>query len=193
MRAAIYKIRISLIGSKPLIWRRVLIEDDTTMYDFHKIIQSSMGWTNSHLHQFTADGGKSYTKFYADLEDDFAENEFLYYEGMVVSDFMKTPGDCVVYEYDFGDGWEHVLLLESVEEPKPYLRYPVCIDGKRNCPPEDVGGLDGFYRMLRIQKKPTHPQYRSYLMWLGGKFNTDELDLFKVNKLLARKDLGVSE
>lgn len=193
MRPSIYKIKISLIRSKPLIWRTVLIEDNTTMYDLHKIIQTSMGWTNSHLHQFTTNDEKSYTKFYADLADDFAENDLLYYEGMVVSDFMKTPGDNLLYEYDWGDGWNHLLLLEAIEVPKPYIRYPVCIDGRRNCPPEDVGGLGGFYNFLRIIKNPSHPEYRSYLRWVGGYYDADELDLFNVNRILSRKDLGVRE
>lgn len=193
MRPFIFKIKISLIESRPSIWRRVLVQEDTSMYDFHKVIQTSFGWTNSHLHQFITNDDKAYTKFYADLEDDFAENEFLYYEGLVVSDFLKKPGDTLKYEYDFGDGWEHALLLESIEEPKPYIKYPVCIDGKRNCPPEDVGGVRGYSEMLRILKNPSHPEFRSYLTWLGGYFNPEDLDLFKVNKALSRKDLGVKE
>lgn len=170
-----------------------MIQEDTSLYNFHKIIQTSMGWTNSHLHQFSTPDEKSYTKYYPELEGDFAENDLIDYEGVVVSDLLKVPGESMVYQYDFGDGWDHELLLEKIEEPKPYIRYPVCVDGKRNCPPENVGGIGGYTELLRILKNPSHPEYHSYMLWLGGKYDADELDLFKVNRLLARKDLGVNE
>jgi hypothetical protein len=187
----IYRIKISLIKSKPIIWRRVLVKANMGMYDFHKVIQTSMGWTNSHLHQFESKDGKSYSKVYPSSQDDFDENGIIDYEGMQIGDFLKEPSDQILYEYDFGDSWNHDIMLEKVEMPVPYIRYPVCLEGKGNCPPEDIGGIYGFNNMLKILKNPSHPEFYDFISWLGGKYDPNALDLFKVNDLLARKDLGV--
>jgi hypothetical protein len=92
----------------------------------------------------------------------------------------------VIYEYDFGDGWQHELLLEQVVAPDAQTNYPVCLDGKRKCPPEDVGGVSGYAEFLRAIQSPRHPEHDEWLTWAGGYFEPEEFDLSAVNKALAR-------
>jgi hypothetical protein len=91
-----------------------------------------------------------------------------------------------VYEYDFGDSWEHVLLVEKVLPPEPGQRYPVCIKGRRACPPEDVGGIWGYAYFLEAIQNPDHPEREDYLEWIGGEFDPQAFDLEEVNAALGK-------
>ncbi len=186
-----YQIQIALKNFKPKIWRRILIQSNMLLSDFHKVIQTSMGWTNSHLHQFIKDG-TFYTVRLA--EDDFwNEIKNVDYSGMRIDDLLSTEKDKIIYEYDFGDGWEHDILLEKIITNANDTYTPVCIAGKKNCPPEDCGGVWGYANMLEILDNPKHEEYESYVEWLGGEFNPDQFDKDKVNQLLKEKDFGCIE
>ena len=191
MAKKIFQVKISLIGSKPKIWRRVLIPSDLLLPDFHKIIQSSMGWTNSHLHQFCV--GR--TVYAEKMEDDDTWDEFekIDYKKIKVSGVLKTEKDKIIYEYDFGDGWEHNIVLEKILPDDGKTKTPVCLKGKMNCPPEDCGGIWGYYGMLEILKQPKHEEYESYMEWLGGGFDSEEFDIVYVNELLEEEDFGCIE
>lgn len=191
MDRKVYQIQISLIGSKPKIWRRVLIQSDLLLSDFHKVIQTSMGWTNSHLHQFIKD-----EIFYSErLPDDITREEMsnVDYVNMKVSDLLRKEEDRIIYEYDFGDGWNHDLILEKILPGDNELEFPICLAGKMNCPPEDCGGIRGYSDILEILKDTDHEEYESYIVWLGGKFNPAYFNIRKVNKLLLSKEYGCIE
>ena len=188
----IYQIQISLIGSKPKIWRRVLVQSDMLLSDFHKVIQSSMGWTNSHLHLFD----KNETCYSENIPGDPSWEEMGYvdYQGMKVSDLLVNEEERILYEYDFGEGWKHDIILEKIlsgEENE--LEKPICLAGKLNCPPEDCGGIRGYSNLLEILKNPADEEYESYIEWLGGKFDPEHFSLNKVNKLLKSKNFGCVE
>lgn len=191
MTNMIYQVHILLKDSEPKIWRRVQVPTDLLLEDFHKVIQTSMGWTNSHMHQFISD-----QKFYTPrITDDEMWNE-LYnvdYENIKVSKLLKEEGDEIIYEYDFGDGWQHEIVLEKILPVDQKKQLPVCLGGKMNCPPEDVGGTWGYAEMLRILRQPQHKEHKNYLEWLGGSFDPGHFDLEKVNKLLQEKDFGCIE
>jgi hypothetical protein len=187
MAISIYQVQIALKGSKPKIWRRLLIPSDLLLSDFHKIIQDTMGWFDSHLHQFAKN-----RKFYSvkDPDDDFWDefNNADYKKQKIrISDLLKTENEKITYEYDFGDGWIHDIILEKMLPPDPEIKYPACIAGARNCPPEDVGGIWGYAEMLKILKQPDHAEYKNYLEWLGEDFDPEYFDLKNVNKLLSKK------
>jgi len=184
----IYQIHITLTGSKPKIWRRLLIPSDLLLSDLHKIIQTSMGWTNSHLHQFIKDQ-TFYTKRYPD-DDSWGEMNNIDYSKIKISYLLKKAKDKIVYEYDFGDGWEHEVLLEKVIPSDQKTKYPVCLAGKMNCPPEDCGGVWGYSDMLEILKNPKHEEYESYIQWLGGEFDPEYFDKKAVNEMLLTEDYG---
>ncbi len=188
MAKKIYQIQIALKRSKPKIWRRVLIPSDLLLSDFHMVIQITMGWTNTHLHQFVKD-----RIFYSvRMPDDDFWNEMnsVDYKGMNVSSLLKKEKDSIVYEYDFGDGWEHQITLEKILPPDTAVSYPVCIGGKRSCPPEDVGGIWGYEEMLEILKNPDHEEFESYMDWLNEEFDPAHFDLVAVNNLLKKKNYG---
>jgi hypothetical protein len=183
MHQQIYQIKITLKGSKPPIWRRVLLPSETSLSDLHYTIQIVMGWENAHLHQFIKD-----RTFYAEKmeEDDFWDmGNNVDYTGMKISDLLKKEKDKMVYEYDFGDGWEHDVVLEKILPADEKIKHPVCIKGKMNCPPEDCGGIWGYYELLNILNNPKHPQHKELFEWMGEeKFDPEYFNLEKVNKYL---------
>ena len=142
-KADVYFFKITLKDTRPPIWRRIETKD-VTLGKLHELIQTAMGWKNSHLHQFEI-GGTRYTdpRVMQDVFDDFGA---ISYAGVRVSDLVSQHGTKlrIGYEYDFGDGWQHSIVLEKVTAAEPGVRYPRCIDGDRACPPEDVGGAWGF-------------------------------------------------
>ena len=174
----IYQIKISLIGAKPPIWRTFLVPDDIALAAFHEVIQVTMGWTNSHLHQFIAN-----QVFYGIPDDDFElemEDETQY----KLSQLLTKEKESLVYEYDFGDSWEHKILLEKILPYDPKIALPVCLKGKRACPPEDCGGIWGYEELLQTISNPKHPGHDEMLEWLGGEFDSEEFDLEEINENL---------
>jgi len=155
------------------------------------VIQTTMGWTNSHLHQFIKDG----TFYTIRLADDIMWNEMknVDYSGIRIDNLLSTEKNKIIYEYDFGDGWEHDILLEKILTDANNISTPVCIAGKQNCPPEDCGGVWGYANMLEILANPKHEEYESYVEWLGGEFNPNQFDKDIVNKSLKEKDFGCIE
>jgi hypothetical protein len=184
MTKSIYQVQIALAGSEPKIWRRVLIPSNLLLSDFHYIIQIVMGWTNSHLHQFIKN------KMYYSIEmpdDDFWDDDHnidYIQKKTRISDLLTKEKEKIIYEYDFGDGWHHDIILEKILPVDSKIRYPVCIEGKMHCPPEDCGGVWGYANMLDILKQPTHEEYEEYLEWLGDEFVPEYFDKNEVNKIL---------
>lgn len=178
-----YQLKITLNGSKPLIWRSFLVPDSIRLSDLHDALQIIMGWTNSHLHQFAANG-----RLYGEPDDEF-ESDMLDERGITLGQLVKKKGDSFIYEYDFGDGWEHKVVLEEILPYDPKIQLPQCLEGQGACPPEDVGGVQGYREFLAAVKDKNHPEHRSYSEWVGGKFDAVAYDLKTVNKLL-RKSCG---
>jgi hypothetical protein len=180
----IYQIKISLEYSKPPIWRRIEVNSEQSLSDFHKIIQTAMGWTNSHLHHFMVHG-----EFYTQPNDwdDFGTD----YTGMTIKDILPGLGQKIRYEYDMGDSWKHLIELEKIIEAEPNVTYPRCIKGKRACPPEDCGGIWGYMEMVEIMKDKSHEQYEDLLEWLGDELEPEAFDLNAINEELSRDDFGV--
>lgn len=150
-----------------------------------------MGWTNSHLHKYS----KNDTHYSERIPEDMAWDEIgdLDYLNIKLSDLLEKEDQRILYEYDFGDGWTHDLILEKILLGDNELEYPVCLAGEINCSPEDCGGISGFANILEILKNPDHEEYDSYIVWLGGKFNHTYFNIRKVNKLLRSKDYGCLE
>ena len=182
MNKKIYQVQITLKGSKPRIWRRLLVPSDTLLSDFHMIIQTAMGWTNSHLHQFV----KDQTYYTVKMEDDTYWNDYdnIDYKGLKISDLLSKGKENMIYEYDFGDGWEHKIVLEKILPFDEKIKYPVCTAGKMNCPPEDCGGIWGYYNMLEVLQNPEDEEYEDYREWLGDDFDPEYFDKDRINRLL---------
>jgi Plasmid pRiA4b ORF-3-like protein len=184
-KTAIYQLKVTLKDSKPSVWRRIQVRSDATLGELHAVIQMAMGWSNSHLHHFIV--GKSPNLLFigaparyedGDLMDEKNEDE------IVISQVLRAAKPKMVYEYDFGDSWEHEVVLEEVMEAEAGTFYPRCIEGENACPPEDVGGVWGYVDFLQAINNPEHKEHKSFLERVGGEFNPEEFDLDSVNKLL---------
>lgn len=187
MAKSIYQIHVALEGSKPKIWRRLLIPSDMLLSDVHKIIQTAMGWTNSHMHQFVK-GEELYAPVMDD--EDFDIENSIDYKDVKVSDLLKEVKDKIGYEYDFGDGWNHTVLLEEILPVDEKTVYPICLDGKMNCPIEDSGGVAGYQHMLAVLKDPKHGEYQDFMEWLGGDLDPTYFEKDEINEMLGMKDYG---
>ncbi len=176
-----YQIHISLTDISPNIWRRLLILPQTTLPALHKILQISMGWTNSHLHQF-----KHEETCYGIPWDEDPEAT-VDYRKVKIGDLLLYPHESMIYEYDFGDSWEHEIKLEDILFNQEPLPYPTCTGGARHCPPEDCGGVGGYADLLKIIKNQKHPEYKQTMMWLGGRFDPVDFDIDRVNRELGKR------
>lgn len=178
----VYQFKITLVGSNPPIWRRIQVED-CTLNELHEHIQTAMGWTNSHLHQF-----EIFEKRYGDpklLDDGFDDFKCIDSTRTKISDITPNAGKrfSFTYEYDFGDGWEHEILFEGSPNKEPGKKYPLCLEGARACPPEDVGGIYGFYDFLKALADPKHEQHGDFMEW-GGGFDAKEFDAGEATKAM---------
>lgn len=181
----IYQLKVSLKGAKPPIWRRILVPSDMELVDLHNAIQASMGWYNCHLHQFKQ--GRTFFQPNPDEEFmGFGGFETEDSTGVRICDLLRSEKEKIDYEYDFGDSWEHVVLLEKILEPEEGQAYPVCVKGKRACPPEDCGGLWGYYNLLEILGNPKDEEYEEMLEWVGGSIDPEAFDLAEAKARMKR-------
>ena len=181
----LYQFKITLLGIQPTIWRRIQVKD-CTLDKLHEHIQTAMGWTNSHLHQFDINGER-----YGDpelLDDGF--------EDIACSDSTKTNLSEILpktkkrfvlkYEYDFGDGWKHEVLFEGGPTVDPKAKYPLCLEGERACPPEDCGGVWGYCDFLEAIGDKKHEQHHAMLEWVGGRYASEAFNAKQVTKEMKK-------
>lgn len=178
---SIYQLKITLKDIRPPIWRRVQVPSDITLGQLHWVVQLSMGWTNSHLHSFHVQGVE-YGVPMPDLgfdEMDLRDEQSIKLSRLVPGEKFKFS-----YLYDFGDSWEHDVLVEKVLPAEPDVSYPVCIKAKRACPPEDCGGVWGYQEFLETIQDVEHPEHEEMLEWVGGFFDPEEAELGEINAQL---------
>jgi hypothetical protein len=137
-----------------------------------------MGWLNYHLYKFKI-GGQEYGV--SDPDNEFYGLHFKNSGRTKLEQVVTSTGDAFRYEYDFGDMWEHMLVVEDILEYKPNMKYLACLTGERACPPEDCGGPYGYADLLETIADPSHEDYQDMKMWLGKDFNPDRFDIEKVN------------
>lgn len=184
---AIYQLKITLAGSDPLIWRRVLVRADTTLEVLNFVILHAMGWLGYHMHQFIT-GSRASTVYYGSQDPDFPDMdmEMLDESDYTVADIAPTAKGKFFYEYDFGDGWGHNIVVEKILPPDPAFKHPVCLDGRNACPMEDSGGIEGYYGILEILEDPKHPEYEETFEWAGGKWDATKFRIENVNSKLKK-------
>ncbi len=169
----VFQFKITLLGTKPPIWRRVQSHDGT-LGDLHEIIQTAMGWKNCHLHQFIIDG----VRYGPPSPDDLDFGLEMEDESKVrLSQLLPKTGKTVrfKYEYDFGDGWLHEIQFEGYCPIEKGTQYPVCLEGAQACPPEDVGGIGGYEQFLEALADPKHERHEEFMEW-SGPFDAEEFD-----------------
>jgi hypothetical protein len=179
----IYQLKVTLLGTKPPIWRRLLTPSDLTLAQLHDVLQIAMGWQNSHLHEFHARGRRIGVP-----DPDCAEVEMGMEDERKVrlSSVLGVARAKITYTYDFGDGWEHSVVMEKCLSADPGTVYPVCTDGKFACPPEDCGGLGGYYDVLAALAHPDDKKHKDMLEWIDESYDPLAFSVDDVNTILAQ-------
>jgi len=201
----VHELKITLRRSKPPIWRRIAVPSDMKLSDLHIVIQIVMGWTDSHLHQFvirnpgprptpqelfsldiqeriemmTMSRDRCWSDLRMELEE--AEDE----AKARLCELAPAVKSKLIYEYDFGDGWDHQIDVVKIGPPTEGVDYPVCLKGKLACPPEDCGGIWGYYEMLEALKDPKHERHEDFADWIGDSFDPERFDLDEINTQLV--------
>ena len=175
MNEQLYLLKIQLLDIEPAIWRRFVVPASITLDRLHDVIQIVMGWTDNHLHEFTI-GKKRYTEYPEYKEDGAVCGRYR------LRDLIKQKGRTFRYLYDFGDGWEHELILEDNRYFNSELEMElVCLEGERACPPKDVGGTSGYYELCEALKDPNNEEHENYIEWLGDVYDSEMFDEDIVN------------
>jgi hypothetical protein len=177
----VYQIRVALRDVTPPIWRRIQITGDMNLRQLHWTLQTVMGWQEEHRHRFDFFGTR-----YGDPR--VIEGEVLDETKVILCQLIIGEKEKFLYLYDFGDAWEHEILVEKILPVEKGTRYPVCLTGKRACPPEGSGGTTEYEELLNILNDPSHPEHEETFEWLPGDFDSEKFDVESVNRRL----LGLS-
>lgn len=177
----IYQFKITLDGVKPKIWRQIQIPENYSFLDFHIAIQEAMGWEDCHLHQFEmVNPLKGTMERISEAKEDKT----------IISKYFSLANKKASYEYDFGDSWEHSILLEKILPAEKGSEYPKCLTGERACPPEDCGGVWRYEEMVEIMKDQNDPEYQDMMDWIGDDFRPEFFDpksvVFSDSKIIQR-------
>jgi len=181
-----YQLQIVLTATEPLIWRRVQVPGHANLGWLHAVLQVAMGWTNSHQHQFIC-GEHVYADPSAALGEFEEDPPVLDENKATVSKVLRNVGDGFVYEYDLGDSWEHVVMVDKIlGTDRSSATTAVCLGGEGACPPEDCGGVEGYEQLRKILKNRKHPEHKSMKEWLGRPFDPEWFDASGTNKWLRK-------
>jgi hypothetical protein len=177
----VLRLKVTLRGVQPPVWRRIEVSSTAKLPDFAAMLEGVMGWHGAHLHMFETRDRRQF----GEPDPDFAfgppvEDETRYR----VVDLLPDVGAKLRFDYDFGDGWEHDVVLEAIEPTTDGVDYPRCIGGKRACPPEDCGGPWGYAELLAALADPRHERHADITEWLGGKFEPDHFDTEEMTELM---------
>lgn len=177
----IFQFKIKLCGITPMIWRRVHALSDSTFGDLHYVIQGAMGWDCSHLHEFAMCNPRTGSLDRIASSEEVAEvgGDLINQDSVTIDSYFSSANKKANYTYDFGDDWEHEIVLEKILDVVDGVDYPICIAGKRACPPEDCGGVWGYQNLIEILADPNNEEYEERLEWYG-EFDSEEFDLKEV-------------
>jgi hypothetical protein len=184
MSDAIVRLKITLADTEPPIWRRIEVPAGMTLKELHAVIQAAMGWDDAHLYQFHV--GRETIAGPGMGGGGFGLPRAIGAGSIRLDDLAARGVKRFAYVYDMGDSWEHKLQIEKLLATDPAARCPRLIDGAGRCPPEDVGGLPGFYEFLDAIADPNHPDHDDRTEWCGNAFDPHNMDAERIHKHLAR-------
>ena len=173
-----YKLRVELEGIEPAIWRLFTVPAGITLGDLHIFLQAVMGWDHSHLHQF-----HHQQQHYGIPSDEEFENDLIDEDSVTIDEFFKKKGSKLIYEYDFGDGWEHLITCKETLADEPLI---AVLDGARACPPEDCGGIPGYYDLIEALSDPKNESHEELKEWVDADYDPERFDAAKINKALKK-------
>jgi len=180
----VFQFKITLQYIDPPIWRRIQIPAKYSFWDLHVAIQDAMGWFDCHLHafRFKRPHGKKMIEIGVPIDEAYELDIISGWEEYI-ADHCVEPGKIMDYEYDFGDSWHHEILFEGILLKEKGVKYPICLDGERACPPEDCGGVPGYYNLLEILQNPDDEEYEDTMEWLSewyGRYDPEAFDAKKI-------------
>jgi hypothetical protein len=189
-------LNIALAGSEPKIWRRVEVHSGLTLHDLHFVIQNVFDWENSHLYHFLVPPGGKLTraamrdaKRYHVLPPDLVfgdeENSDSPADETLIGRIFTTDCKQIIYEYDFGDSWEHLVKLEKRSPGSDPKGVPRCLAGENAAPYDDMGGIFGYYQWVEALSDPAHEMHKEAIEWFGGDFDPARFSLDEANRRLA--------
>ncbi|MHC4931419.1 MAG: plasmid pRiA4b ORF-3 family protein [Planctomycetota bacterium] len=173
-----YRLRVQLMEIEPAIFRVLVVDPNVTLGDLHAILQTAMGWKAYHMHEFRVRGVRYSDSDWA-LENPAVLDEW----EVTLKDVAGRKGVSLEYLYDFGDDWLHNITIEAVV-PVRARSTPFCEEGARSCPPEDCGGVFGYYELLDALEDPTHERHEEFREWIGDDYDPEEFDRSSVNRVL---------
>ena len=181
-----YQLQVLLNGTQPPIWRRLQVPGNANLCWLHAVLQVTMGWTNSHLHQFIS-REHMYADPSAELDQFEGDPPVLDASRFTVAELLTDIHERLVYDYDFGDSWEHIVTVEKIlPDDASTSETAVCLAGSRACPPEDCGGIGGYMELLKALKNKKHPEHRSMKEWLGRPFDPEFFHIATTNDWLRK-------
>jgi hypothetical protein len=174
-------IRIELRGTDPMIWRQVEAPTSVTLKVLHDIVQAVMGWFDYHLWEFTIDK----RRYGLPMDEDWGTVPRIEATKVRLRDVLKPRKTIIDYLYDFGDSWEHRLTVTNVRQGEPGISYPRYVGGEWNAPPEDCGGIPGFYETLDAISEPYHPNHAEAKEWFD-EYDPKIIDELPIKYALSR-------
>ncbi|GGJ80401.1 hypothetical protein GGR02_003461 [Anoxybacillus voinovskiensis] len=181
----IYQLKIELCDIHPPIWRRVLVPSTISFHQLHLVIQQAMGWLNDHLYEFETKDAIVDIPHPDDAFIPFQKRK-LDAQRTLAKEHLHKEKQKIIYTYDFGDDWKHTITLEKIEKTAEPLTHPICLKGKRACPPEDIGGSWGYQETLAMLQDDTRKEEsEEFFDWYGGTFDPEYFDLEEANKRLS--------
>ena len=167
----VHVLHVRLDDVDPPIWRRIVVEEATVLPKLSRVLVAAMGWAGYHLHHFEIGDGVIFSDPDPDADHIIDERK------ITVKQVLPRVGASLVWQYDFGDGWDHVVTVETMHEPDPETRYPQVLDGGRACPPEDCGGPYGYQRLLEALADPADATHDDMVRWAPDGFDPEAFDV----------------
>ncbi len=181
----VVRLKVTLKGVSPPIWRRLRVPCDITLHALHQVIQRSAPWADQHLYEFRIRGQRYGVP---DKDSRWDDTEYIKSKKTLLKDIAR-PGIRFTYCYDFGDSWEHEVIVEGVGVVPEPLAHAECLDGQRAFPPDDCGGTPGYQHLVKALRDPDDPSHQEMLDWIGD-FDPERFDITAVNASLRRLRLG---
>lgn len=175
----VHQFLVVLQNADPLVWRRIQVPESYSFWDLHVAIQDAMGWLDCHLHEFRvvldSKTGRL-ARFGIPIDDSFGQPPVQPDWTVKISNVLSRGDFPIVYVYDFGDDWRHIVMYEGGIQLDRRAKYPRCISGARKCPPEDCGGVHGYAEFLEAIRDPRHERHSELIEWIAVPFDPDDFN-----------------
>ena len=173
---SVHQLKVILRTVKPPVWRRIVVPSELTLAELSLVLEVAMGWMGGHLHAFDVEGTR-----YGTPDPDWGSDDDLDEGQFQLGDILPEVGSRMRWDYDFGDGWEHTVVVEAIGPPESVVDYPVCLAGRRACPPEDCGGPWGYENLLQALADPSRPDHEDLREWVPPDFDPARFDAAETN------------